>query len=100
MKALPITHKATRSPLKMSDDALVNNDKQSYKEFNDVAKDYAAGRKEGIAMTQKKGSQRSAPAGGGSTPPIKQPPINAKEQVKIQGPETQAASKIPSLLKA
>lgn len=80
MKALPITHKATRSPLKMSDDALVANDQQSYKEFNNVAKDYAAGRKEGIQMTQKKGSQRSAPSGGGSAPGMKQPSINATEQ--------------------
>lgn len=96
MKALPITHKATRSPLKMSDEALVANDQQSYKEFNDVAKDYAKGRKEGIAMTQQKGSQKTAPAGGGTD--LKEPPINAKDQAK---PATTSFSnfKIPASIK-
>lgn len=61
MKALPITHKATRSPLKMSGEALVANDQQAYKQFNDVASDYAAGRKEGLKMTQKKAPQRKEP---------------------------------------
>ena len=96
MKAFPITHKATRSPLKLSAEALVANDQQAYKQFNDVAKDYASGRKEGISMTQKKTPQRSAPKD--ITPP-KEKPVNAQDQVKVSGPETHDTSKIPSLLK-
>ena len=99
MKALPITHKATRSPLKMSGEALVANDQQAYKQFNDVASDYAAGRKEGIKMTEKKGSQRSAPKTTGGTPELKQPPIDVKEQTPKAGPQTETDSKVPSILK-
>jgi hypothetical protein len=80
MKALPITHKATRSPLKMSGEALVANDQQAYKQFNDVASDYAAGRKEGLKMTQKKGSQRAEPTSDKPPVDLKQPPIDIKEQ--------------------
>jgi len=96
MKSLPITHKATRSPLKLSAESLVENDRQVHKQFNDAAKDYAAGRKEGISMTQKKGSQRPEPAK--ITPPDEKV-INAKDQVKTQGPQTEAQSKTPSILK-
>ncbi len=80
MKSLPITHKATRSPLKLSAESLVENDRQVHKQFNDVAKDYAAGRKEGISMTQKKGSQRPEPANTNPPVDLKQPIINAKDK--------------------
>lgn len=84
MKALPVTHKATRirplkSPNKVSMEFLVQNDAQVHKQFNDVASDYAAGRKEGIKMTQKKEAQRKEVDGGKDTPPLKEPTINAKE---------------------
>jgi len=80
MKALPITHKATRSPIKLSAEALVSNDQQAYKQFNDVASDYAAGRKEGIKMTQKKGSQRGEPTSDKPPVDLKQTTIDAKDQ--------------------
>jgi len=80
MKALPITHKATRSPLKLSDEALVENDRQVHKQFNDVATDYANGRKEGIGMTKQKAPQRKPVEESKDTPKLQQPPINAKDQ--------------------
>jgi len=46
MKSLPVTHKATRSPLKMSGSELVANSAQVHKKFVDVAGHYAEGRKE------------------------------------------------------
>ena len=60
MKSLPITHKALNSPAKVSMEFLVQNDNQVHKQFQDIGGDYAKGRKEGLAMTQKKGSQRPA----------------------------------------
>lgn len=99
MKALPITHKALNSPAKVSMEFLVQNDNQLHKEFQDIGGDYAAGRKEGIKMTQKKGSQRGEPTNDKPPVELKQPPINVKEQSKTTGPQTEADSKIPSILK-
>lgn len=48
MKALPVTHKATRSPLKMSGADLVANDRQIHKRFVDAEGPYAEGRKEAM----------------------------------------------------
>jgi hypothetical protein len=64
----------------MSGEALVANDQQAYKQFNDVASDYAAGRKEGLKMTQKKGSQRGEATSDKPPVDLKQPPIDVKEQ--------------------
>lgn len=80
MKALPITHKANRSPLKLSDESLVENDRQVHKQFNDVASDYAAGRKEGIRMTKQKEPQRKPAKESEDTPKLGQQQINAKDQ--------------------
>ena len=79
MKSLPITHKALNSPAKVSMEFLVENDSQTHKKFQDIGGDYAKGRKEGLAMTQKKGSQRPEPATT-SGPQLKEQPINVKEQ--------------------
>lgn len=64
MKSLPITHKALNSPAKVSMEFLVENDAQTHKQFQDIGGDYAKGRKEGLKMTEKKGSQSKAPEGG------------------------------------
>jgi len=45
MKSLPVTHKATRSPLKMSGSELVANSAQVHKKFVDAGGYYAEGRK-------------------------------------------------------
>lgn len=58
MKALPITHKTKRSPLKEADAFLVNNDAQTHAQFVDVRKSFADGRAEGKSQTEVKGSQR------------------------------------------
>lgn len=64
MKSLPITHKALNSPAKVSMEFLVENDSQTHKQFQDIGGDYAKGRKEGLKMTEKKGSQRKTQDGG------------------------------------
>jgi hypothetical protein len=58
MKSLPVTHKATRSPLKLSDDALVKNDAQTHKTFVDVADSYTKGREDGDKQTPQALTQR------------------------------------------
>jgi hypothetical protein len=78
MKAIPITHRSTRSPLKLSDEALVSNDSKSYREFVDVAGAYAKGRKEGKAETKPKSSQRKS-SGGEGMPLLDNPPIDVTE---------------------
>lgn len=85
MKALPVTHKATRvrpltSPNKVSMEFLVQNDAQTHKQFNDVATDYANGRKEGINMTKQKAPQRKPVEESKDTPKLAQPAINVTEQ--------------------
>lgn len=48
MKSLPITHKANRSPLKMSGSDLVANDAQTHKKFVDAKGAFDKGRKEAL----------------------------------------------------
>ena len=93
MKSLPITHKALNSPAKVSMEFLVQNDNQVHKQFQDIGGDYAKGRKEGLAMTQKKGSQRPA-----------QEPTNIEKKAiptfllsKAQSPITLSASNKPTI---
>lgn len=58
MKALPITHKTKRSPLKEADAFLVNNDAQIHPQFVDARKSFAEGRAEGKTQTKPKEPQR------------------------------------------
>ena len=71
MKALPITHKTKRSPLKQADAFLVNNDAQIHAKFVDVRKAFADGRAEGKSQTKVKEPQREEEKKTTTTDPSK-----------------------------
>lgn len=84
MKALPVTHKATRSPLKMSGADLVANDRQIHKRFVDAEGPYAEGRKEAMDSIRASEAMNTKE---------KQPKPNLPEMADTYGIDTKEAKK-------
>lgn len=82
MKALPVTHKATRSPLKMSGADLVANDRQIHKKFVDAEGAYAEGRKEAMDSIRASEAMKAKE---------KQPKPNVPEMADTSGIDTKEA---------
>jgi hypothetical protein len=91
MKSLPVTHKATRSPLKMSGSELVANSAQVHKKFVDAGGYYAEGRKEALDEIRADQKHKASMKGPKEKPRV-------PEMADTSGIDTKEATKVGTQL--